>query len=72
MATPYRLEEVEQEQGQPLDVLIPTLLLELGSQKAAADYLGLSQASISTWLKDNGYVSKTVWEKVSSNEQPTA
>lgn len=69
---PYRLEEVEQEHGQPLDVLIPRLLQELGSQKAAADYLGVSQASISVWLRDNGYQSKTVWEKVSSDDQQPA
>lgn len=67
-----RLEEVEQEQGQPLDVLIPALLQELGSQKAAADYLGISQASISQWLKANGYQSKTVWEKVSNDDQQPA
>lgn len=64
--------DVEQEQGQPLDVLIPTLLQEMGSQKAVADYLGISQASISIWLKDNGYQAKTIWEKVSNDEQPAA
>jgi len=69
MATPYRLQEVEQEYNVPLDVLIPSLVNELGSQKAAADKLGISQATISTWLKENSYVQKVTYVKAESEEQ---
>lgn len=63
MARPYRLQEVEQEHEIPLEQLIPDLLSRLGSQKAVADHLGLSQTTISTWLKDNGYISKIIYVK---------
>lgn len=61
---PYIWGEIEQKQGRPLDRLIPDLLDQLGSQKAVADHLGISQASLSRWLKENGYQAKVVWEKV--------
>ena len=63
MAKRNRIPEVEQERGVPIDQLIPDLLNRLGSQKAVADELGLSQTTISTWLKENGYVPKTVYVK---------
>lgn len=66
MAKRNRLLEVEQERGEPMDQLIPQLLNRLGSQKAVADELGLSQATISEWLKENGYVSKTIYVKEES------
>lgn len=69
MATPNRLQAIEQEHNTPLGELIPRLVNELGSQKDAADALGISQATISTWLKENGYVSKTVYVKTTESEQ---
>jgi len=69
MATPYRLQQVVQEHNTPLEVLIPQMVNALGSQKDAADKLGVSQATISTWLKENGYVSKTTYVKVTEKEQ---
>lgn len=63
MATPYRLREIEESHGMPLDQLIPDLLNKLGSQKAVADHLGVSQTTISLWLSENGYQARTVWEK---------
>lgn len=63
MAKPNRLLEVEQAYNTPLDELIPPLVNALGSQKAAADALGISQATISTWLKDNGYTPKVTYIK---------
>lgn len=69
MAKPYRLREIEQEQGQPLGDLIPALLARLGTQKAVADCLGVSQATISTWLSENGYAPKLVYvQKEESHE----
>lgn len=69
MATPYRLREVEQAHNTPLGELIPRLVNELGSQKLAADRLGISQATISTWLKENGYTAQTVYIKQNEEEQ---
>lgn len=69
MAKPYRLQAVEQEHNTPLEVLIPQTVNRLGSQKSAADELGISQATISTWLKENGYVSRTVYVKTTESEQ---
>lgn len=68
MARPNRLLELEQEHGTPIDQLIPHLVNDLGSQKAAADRLGISQATISTWLKENGYAPRTIYEKQESEE----
>lgn len=64
MARRNRLPEVEADRGVPLEVLIPALLSQMGTQKAVADHLGLSQATVSTWLKTNGYVPVVRWEKV--------
>lgn len=61
MAKPYRLREVEQEHGNLHDV-IPRLADEHGQDKAG-DMLGLSGATISTWLRDNGYKQRKRWER---------
>lgn len=63
MATPYRIRAVEQEHAAPIDTLIPDLVNALGSQKAAAARLGLSQATISTWLKEHGYIARIIYTK---------
>lgn len=68
MAKRYRLPEIEQEHNQPLDQLIPNLINETGSQKATAMLLGVSQATISMWVRDNGFVLKTICIK--ADEQP--
>lgn len=54
MARKDRLKEIEKQRG-PLDTVIPPLVNELGSQKAAAEKLGVSQSAISLWLKLNKY-----------------
>lgn len=72
MARPNRLQEVEQEHSTPLDQLIPDLVNRLGSQKAAADFLGVSQATISTWLRDNHYIPQTVYVKEVKRERASA
>jgi len=63
MAKPNRLPEVERAHGQPLETLIPDLLAALGTQKAVADHLGISQATISTWLRENGFVPVVTYVK---------
>lgn len=63
MAKRDRLKEIEAQTGIALEELIPALLTELGTQMAVADRLEVSQATISAWLAQNGYVSRIVWEK---------
>ena len=68
MATPYRIRAVEQEHAAPIDTLIPDLVNTLGSQKAAAAQLGLSQATISTWLKEHGYIARIIYTKGAAHD----
>lgn len=62
MAKRYKLKELETKHGD-LNKLIPKLVNDL-TQSEAARRLETSQATISRWLKDNGYQSRIVWEKV--------
>lgn len=59
MARPYRIKELEREHGD-LHCVIPKLVNELG-QSGAAHELGVSQATISQWLRLNGYVKREKW-----------
>jgi hypothetical protein len=70
LAKPHRLREVEQEHDQPLEQLIPELLAELGTQKAVADRLGVSQATISVWLSHNCYVPKVIYVQKEESHEP--
>lgn len=63
MARRNRLPEIEKEHNESLHTLIPRLLDEFGTQKAVADHLGISQATLSVWLRDNGFIAKTVYVK---------
>lgn len=56
-----RLKDVEKELGN-LELVIPPLVNK-GGQKFAAEKLEFSQPTISGWLKDNGYISRTIWQK---------
>lgn len=56
-AKPYRVKQVVK--GDPHDE-IPEMVNEHG-QLEAARILGLSQATISRWLKKNGYIAVTTW-----------
>jgi hypothetical protein len=62
MAKKDRIKELEAEKGKPLDTTIVGLV-NAGGQALAAHKLGISQSAISRWLKDNGYVSRTYWQK---------
>lgn len=62
MARRFKLRELEREKGKPLDIIIVPLVNE-GGQALAAKKLGVSQSAISDWLRDNGYVSRTYWQK---------
>jgi len=61
MAKKDRLKELEVQKGN-LERLIPPLV-NRGGQKLAAEKLGVSQATISKWLKDHRYVASTIWQK---------
>jgi predicted transcriptional regulator len=62
MATPYRLQEVAKKKGK-LNKLIPRLLNKYGTEKAVAEELGVSQATINHWIRANGYVRVVRFEK---------
>ena|SRR6266540_2667319 len=61
MAKPGKLKVLEAERGN-LERIIPPLVNAHGVVEAARK-LKLSGATISDWLKDNGYVSRTYWQK---------
>ena len=61
MARPYKLRELERNVGN-LHEVIPSMV-NLHGQAEAARRLGVSQFTISRWLKDNGYVQKVRYEK---------
>lgn len=64
MAKPHRLKSIERDRGETLDFVLPRLVNTYG-QLGAGLRLGISQASVSMWLKRNGYVRVTRWEKAS-------
>lgn len=64
MAKRFRLRELEQEWDEPLNNLIPRLLAQhKGQQTVVARELGVSQASVSGWLRKNGYRQVVSWQK---------
>jgi len=63
MATPHKLERIEAERGDLHHVIPETLNHHNGSQKAAAATLGVSQPTLSTWLRRNGYRPVVRWER---------
>ncbi|MFZ4814782.1 MAG: hypothetical protein ACOYL5_09610 [Phototrophicaceae bacterium] len=60
MATPNKLKKLEETHGD-LHLYIPSLVNQLGSQRAAAASLGISEATLSTYLTNLGYRSVTVY-----------
>ena len=62
----YRIKQIEREH-KDLHSVIPKLVNEHG-QAQAAQLLGISQTTVSKWLKDNGYVRVIRFERIS--EQP--
>lgn len=70
MAKRFRLRDVEQTHGN-LDAVIPALVNQHG-QKDAAAALGVSQYTISTWLKEHGYVQVVRYVKAATPEMEQA
>lgn len=62
MARPGKLRQLEKDFG-PLEKVIPATVNRLGSVKAAAHYLGISESTVSVWLKNNQYILKLKCEK---------
>jgi ABC-type multidrug transport system permease subunit len=61
MAKPNKLLELEHDYGD-LHKIIPPLV-NTGGQSYAAFQLQTTQSTISRWLRDNGYIPKTTYEK---------
>jgi len=59
--TAYRMLELEKEHGD-LKKIIPPLVNQHGQQDTAK-ILKVSQATISRWLRENGYISRIVYQK---------
>lgn len=59
--TPHKLRKAEERFGM-LDKVIPDMVNRYG-QVETARQLGLSQFTVSRWLRDNGYEKRIVWEK---------
>lgn len=57
-----KLGQLAVEKGKPLERIIPPIVDRWGVVEGAKK-LGYSPSTISGWLKDNGYVSRTYWQK---------
>lgn len=56
------LEQLAVEKGKPLERIIPPVVDRWGVVEGAKR-LGYSPSTISGWLKDHGYSSRTTWQK---------
>lgn len=70
MARPGKLTKLQERHGD-LHAVIPPRVNERGQAEAARE-LGVSAATISTWLKDNGYRMVIRYERVQSELQRNA
>lgn len=68
MGKRYKLRDIEQATGKPLEQVIPPLVNSMGSAKDAAKRLGVSDGTIITWLRENGYRRITQYVKQHSGE----
>jgi hypothetical protein len=69
MARANKIAEIARDKGKTEELLVLPLV-NRGGQKLAAAKLGVSQATISKWLEDHGYVMSTFWQKgVTAQEQ---
>lgn len=62
MARQNKIEEIARERGKPADSIVLPLVNKIG-QRLTAEKLGVSQATVSKWLEDNGYVLSSFWQK---------
>lgn len=69
MAKPHALKEIEQRHGRSLHDIIPPLVNEMGSAKAAAKQLGVADSTITTWLKEHGYIRITHYVMAKSQKE---
>jgi hypothetical protein len=61
MAKPGRMKEIEQEWGEPLEILIPRLLNEHSSMPKVAQVLGIGFANFYAWCQENGIEKSVQW-----------
>lgn len=65
MARRFKLRQAQVDRGEDLNTLIPRLLEQYeGRQGEVAKELGVSQAAVSGWLKNNGFRQVVRWERV--------
>ena len=67
MAKRFRLRDAAKEHGELIKV-IPSLVNQHG-QAETGRILGVSPATISLWLKANGYIAKTIYIRKEKQEQ---
>jgi hypothetical protein len=67
MAKRYRIRELEKEYGDLHKVIPP--LVNNSNQAEAARSLKTSAATISNWLRDNGYIEKRTYVRKNELEQ---
>lgn len=70
MARPNRLKELEKEHGD-LNKVIPGLV-NLKGQAGAAQILGVTQATISNWLREHRYTEIRRWVQQDQLQEQTA
>jgi len=63
MAKRNKLLEIERSQGDLHQVIPPLINDNNGLQSAAARSLGVTQSTISNWLRKNGYRPIVRWER---------
>jgi hypothetical protein len=72
MARPYRMKEIEQEWGEPLETLIPRLLNEHKTVSAVAHILRVSDKHLFLWCQKNNVVKEFTWIKRESEPERAA
>jgi len=55
-----KFKQVEQEKGRPMREILPMLYERLGNQRAVAKALGISQGTLSLWIRLCGLEIKTI------------
>lgn len=55
MPTPSKMRRIEAQEQRPIELILKELYIKHGSQTQVARALGVSQSTISTWLRVLGF-----------------
>jgi predicted transcriptional regulator len=55
-----KIQEIEKKHGKTIKEVLPTLMDQHGSVSAVASALGVTQGTVSLWIKHNGLKVKTI------------